>query len=467
MFVKQFVDSGLGNSSYLVGSAESGVAVAIDPARDAELYIREAEQRGVRTTHILETHLHADFVSGSRELEARTGAVICAGAKASLQYDHRPVREGEILETVGLRFRVVETPGHSPEHVSYLAVDPSDRPLALFSGGAIIVGGAARTDLLGHEHTEALTHSLFHTMREKLAPLPDDVEVYPTHGAGSFCVAPAGTERVTTIGAERRHNTLFQATSEESFVRRAVEGLSSYPAYFKRMRGINQRGPRILGGIPVLAPLKPGAVKRRMDEGALIVDSRPGPVFAACHIPESYGAPLRDAFASWVGWVVPPDRPLILVSTGYETHHEIARQLVGIGYDDLAGYLEGGVEAWVEAGYPVSRVPVWSVSDLREALASPNPPLVLDVRQDSEWDDGHIPKAVHVEGGSVPEEAEALPRDRTIAVHCGSHQRSVTALSILERQGFKHLALVQGGFGAWERAGYEVEHPEPEGPKGR
>ena len=459
MFVKQFVDSGLGNSSYLVGSEESGVAVAIDPARDADLYIDEAEQRGVRITHILETHLHADFVTGSRELEARTGAVICAGAKAGLQYEHRPVREGDVVETASLRFRVVETPGHSPEHVSYLAVDPSGRPLTLFSGGAMIVGGAARTDLLGHEHTETLTHLLFHTMREKLAPLPDDVVVYPTHGAGSFCAAPAGKERVTTIGAERLHNALFQTVSEETFMRRAVEGLSSYPAYFKRMRGINQRGPRILGGIPVLAPLKPGEAKRLMDEGAIVIDSRPGPVFAAIHLPGSYGAPLRDAFASWVGWVVPHDRSLVLVSVSTETHHEIARQLVGIGYDDLAGYLEGGVDAWVEAGYPVSRLPVWNVSDLKEALASSNPPLVLDVRQDPEWNDGHIPKAVHIEGGRIPEEADGLPRDRTIAVHCGSHQRSVTALSILERKGFHDLVLVRGGWDAWVKAGYDVQQP--------
>ncbi|MDO8689976.1 MAG: rhodanese-like domain-containing protein, partial [Dehalococcoidia bacterium] len=188
-------------------------------------------------------------------------------------------------------------------------------------------------------------------------------------------------------------------------------------------------------------------------------DSRPGPVFAACHVPGSYGAPLRDAFASWVGWVVPPDRPLILVSVGTEAHHEMARQLVGIGYDDLAGYLEGGVEAWVEAGYPVSRIPVWSVSDLKEALASPNPPLVLDVRQDSEWNDGHIHKAVHIEAGSIPENADALPHDRTIAVHCGSHQRSVTALSVLERKGLKDLVLVRGGWGAWVKAGYDVEQP--------
>lgn len=468
MFIKQFVDEGLGNSSYLVGSKESGTAVVIDPARDVEPYLREAQENGVRITHVFETHLHNDFVSGSRELAGRTGALICASAAAGLEFEHEPLHEGDKLEAAGLTFQVLETPGHTPEHVSFLAVDPgTGRPLALFSGGALIVGGAARTDLLGDEQTKPLARQLFRTMKEKLSPLPDDVAVYPTHGAGSFCAAPLSEERATTIRAERRHNPLLRASSEEEFVKRALESLPSYPAYFRRMRALNQQGPRILGGIPSLAPLSPQEAKRRMDEGAPVVDTRPGPAFAAGHIPGAYGVPLREGFATWVGWVVPPDRPLVIVSSSEKDHREIARQLVGIGYEALAGYLEGGIPAWEEAGLVVARMVVLTVAELRDRLSSPDSPLVLDVRQDIEWEEGHIPGAVHVEAGSLPAEAHHLPRDRAIAAHCGSHNRSVTALSILERQGFQDLALVRGGFGAWERAGYEVERPAPEGARGR
>ncbi|MDP2728234.1 MAG: MBL fold metallo-hydrolase [Dehalococcoidia bacterium] len=467
MFVEQFVDAGLGNSSYLVGSEESGVAVVIDPTRDAEIFARLALEKGVRITHVLETHLHADFVSGSRELAARTGAIICASAAADLQFEHKPLREGDKIEVADLIFQVMETPGHSPEHISFLAVEPgTGRPIALFSGGALIVGGAARTDLLGPEQTRPLAHQLYHTMREKLSVLPDDLAVYPTHGSGSFCVAPASDERVTTLRAERRSNPLLRASSEEAFVERALEGLPSYPTYFNRLRAVNQRGPSVLGGAPILPPLSPQEVKRLMEEGALVVDTRPGPAYASGHIPGSYGVPLRDAFATWVGWVVPPDRPLIIVSSGRETHHEIARQLVGIGYDNLAGFLEGCIAAWGgEAGFPVSSIEVVNVSELKERLASPDPPLVLDVRQDSEWADGHIPGAVHIEGGSLPQETDELPRDRTIAAHCGSHSRSATALSVLERQGFQKLALIHDGWSAWEKAGYKVEKPKSAGDK--
>lgn len=460
MFIKQFVETGLGNSSYLIGSEESGVAVVVDPVRDAEMYLKAAQDTGVRITHILETHLHADFVSGSREIAARTGAVVCASAAAGLQFEHLAVVEGDKVQTNDLTFQVMETPGHSPEHISFLALEPGPgRPVALFSGGAIIVGGAARTDLLGHEHAVPLAHQLYHTMHEKLSPLPDDLAVYPTHGAGSFCVAPTGKERVTTMGRERRHNHLLRATGEEDFVKRATEGLPSYPTYFLRMRGLNQRGPRILGGIPKLAPLSPQEANRHKEGGALVIDTRPGPGYATGHIPCSYAVPLRDGFATWVGWVTPPDRPLIIVSRGRETHRDIARQLVSIGYDDLAGFLDGGIPAWEKAGFPLSHMEIVSVYELRTRLSSPRPPVVLDVRQDSEWDEGHIPGAIHIEAGSVLQELDRLPRDRAIAAHCGSHSRSASALSILEQNGFTDLILIKGGWSAWDKAGFEVERP--------
>lgn len=462
MFVKQFVEEGLGNSSYLVGSENTGVAVVIDPIRDAEIYAREAGNRELRITHVLETHLHADFVSGSREVAARTGAIIGASAASDLQFDHMPLRNGDRIESADLLFQVVETPGHTPEHISFLAIEPeTGRPLALFSGGALIVGGAARTDLLGPDQVDSLTKELYHTIKERIEPLPDDLVVCPTHGAGSFCAAPSQNERTTTIGNERLHNPLIQARSEEEFRDRALKNLSSYPSYFKWMTSINRRGPRVLGGIPSLRPLTPREAKDRLDAGAVVIDTRPGPAFAAAHIPGSFGVPLRSSFSTWVGWVVPPGRPVIIVSADPEHHRGIARQLVMVGYDDLAGYLEGGVAAWGgEAGFPVASDEVLSVSELRERLQSPNPPVVLDVRQDSEWRQGHIPGAVHIEGGRLAEEADRLPHDRPIAVHCGTHNRSPSAMSVLERQGFKDVLLVRGGWTAWAKAGYNIEIPD-------
>ena len=251
IFVEQFVDEGLGNSAYLVGSHETKAAVLIDPLRDVDQYLAAAGRLSVKITHVLDTHLHADFISGARELAAQAGAVIGVSAEAKVGFDHRPLAENDGLEIGDVRLVVLQTPGHTPEHISFLLTE-ADSPTALFSGGALIVGGAARTDLLGHDLTLPLARHLYHTLRDKLLTLPDEVNVYPTHGAGSFCVAPASSDRVTTIGRERRSNPLAQVKTEGEFITRALSGLPSYPVYYKEMRPINQRGPKLLGGVPVL-----------------------------------------------------------------------------------------------------------------------------------------------------------------------------------------------------------------------
>ncbi|HLB29740.1 MAG TPA: MBL fold metallo-hydrolase, partial [Dehalococcoidia bacterium] len=241
MLVSQFVNEGLGNSSYLVASREAGVAAVIDPERTVEPYLEAAAALGLRITHVFETHLHADFVSGSRELAARTGAEICASAGAGLEFPHRPLREGDEVRVGELVFGVMETPGHTPEHVSFtLRQGGRTQPEAVFSGGALLVGGVARTDLLAEEMTVPLTRQLYHALHDKLLALPDAVEVYPTHGAGSFCSTPTGAERTTTIGRERRQNPPLRAASEAEFVEAVLEGLPSYPAYFRRLRAVNR-----------------------------------------------------------------------------------------------------------------------------------------------------------------------------------------------------------------------------------
>ena len=458
MFFKQFVDEGLGNSSYLIGSEEAGLAAVIDPQRDVDRYVQVAEGLGFRLTHALDTHLHADFVSGVRELAAQVGLQIGASADAQLAFDHLPLREGDTLALGDLTIGVLTTPGHSPEHISFTVTQARQpQPSTIFTGGSLIVGGAARTDLLGHAMTIPLARRLYHTIHHKLLALPDAVDVYPTHGAGSFCVAPTSSDRVTTIGQERIGNPLAQPQTEEEFVARALSGLPSHPVYYKEMRPINQRGPKILGGVPQLPPLSPEEVQAWMEQGGAVLDVRPSRAIAEGYIPGAYGIALTAPLTTWVGWLIPFGTPLVLVTGGSADREQAVRQLIRIGYDDLRGYLDGALSAWEAAGLPIARMNMMSVAELRERLGSGDAPVVLDVRHDAEWTAGHILGAIHIENGRLPYMDLPLPIDRPIAVHCQHGPRATAGLSVLARRGYRNLLLVKGGFAAWQVAGFEVE----------
>lgn len=452
-FIEPFVDTGLGNSSYLVGSHDTKKGILIDPLRDVDRYLHAASERGIQVTHVLDTHLHADFVSGNREIAHQTEAVIGASAEAKLGFDHQPLTEDSVIDLGAFQIRVMTTPGHTPEHISFLLVEPDSKtPFALFSGGALIVGGAARTDLLTPELTQPLARQLYHTIHEKLLKLPDSVDVFPTHGSGSYCVAPASKERTTTIGRERSSNSLALAHSEEEFVQRALEGLSSYPAYYKYLREVNQRGARILGGVPVLKPLSAGEVKELMEAGVVVLDVRHGKPFAAGHIPNSYGIRVDAPLTTWAGWLIPFGSRLVLVAESADQAIEATRQLIRIGYDDLVGRLEGGIDAWARE-FPVETIPSMNAKELRERL---DEVMLIDVRQKSEWDEGHIPGAVHFEGGRVAWEDLPFPYDKPLAIQCSSGNRSMSVSSVLRRRGYRNVIQVEGGIRKWERNGFEV-----------
>jgi hydroxyacylglutathione hydrolase len=459
MRVRHFVEPGLGNSAYLLISETTSVAALIDPLRDVDQYQAVAQREGVRITHLCETHLHNDFVSGSRELAALTGARIVASAEAGLEFDHQPVRDGDVLALGEVQISVLATPGHTPEHVSYLARDTTrpGEPPVLFSGGSLLVGAVSRTDLLGHEHATGLAHQLYHTLHEKILPLGDDVVVYPTHGAGSFCTAAASAESTTTIGRERRGNLLLALPGPEAFTERLLASMPSYPTYFAHMRAINRRGPRLLGRVPRLARLSPHEVQLRQQRGEAIVDTRSIHDYTRGHIPGVFHVELRPAFGSWVGWVVPFGTPVILVSDTALVHDYAVRQLIRIGYDDLPGYLDGGMEAWQSAGLPVEQTAKVTMRELREGLARGEPLLVLDVRQAHEWRTGHLPQAILREAGDLPRADLDLPRERALAVHCEHGQRAATALSLLEQRGFQKLTLVTGGVDDWRQSGGPVD----------
>ena len=462
MLVKDIPVENLSNHSYILVSQEAGLAAVIDPARDVDMYIQEAQRLGVRIVYALETHLHNDFVSGSRELADRTGAQVGASASSGLLYPHVPLSEGGTLSLGEIWIGVMQTPGHTPEHISFTATDPAQgsTPQALFTGGALMVGGAARVDLLGERLGPFLARWQYRTMQRQFLPLPDEVPVYPTHGGGSFCSAtPAsgGEGGSTTIGQERRTNPLLQERSEDDYVELVLSDLSSYPAYYKRMAAINRQGPPLLNGLPQLAPLSARDAHARLDEGALLVDLRGAEAFGRGHVPGSYAVPFGDSLGTWVGWVIPWESRLAFLVDDPTPHEALVRQLIRIGYDSLVGYLEGGMEAWRMAQLPIATVPSISADKLRQQIDGEDPILVLDVRQRAEWKAGRIPEAVNIELGELQEHLDGLPRGFPLVNACASGVRSTTAASILLREGFTEVTLLTGGTSAWIEAGYSTE----------
>ena len=441
------VDEGLGNSAYLV-ELDDGRALVVDPARDPTLYLELARWRRLQVAYAVETHLHADFLTGSRELAAADGAQILAPRASQLGFAHRGLEDGEEVDLGGLTLRVLATPGHAPEHASYLLLDGA-RPVAVFSGGALLVGTVARTDLAGPELTEPLARAAFRSLHGRLLSLPDELAVYPTHGAGSFCATPAGDQRTTTIGAERRHNRLLAAPDEDAFVAQLLASLGSYPPYFLRLRDRNRIGPELLGrDWRVLPLLSTDQVQQHLAGDGLVVDARPVTAFAAGHIPGALSIELRPQFASWLGWLLDDTQPLVFVLDDDQDRGELARQCRTIGYDHLVGELASGMGAWRAADLPQAQLSVVEAEQL-----DGQPGVVLDVRQASEVADGHLPGAVAVELGALAGDPlpATLPQG-PVTVMCGHGERAMTAASLLARAGHKELQVVHGGPQDWQRA---------------
>ena len=428
------VDEGLGNCSYLVDLGD-GSALVVDPERDPGPYQAEADKRGLRIAVAAETHLHADFVSGAREL-ADLGARVVAAREAGLEHPHHALVDGDRLDLGGLTLEAVATPGHTPEHIAYLLCDGT-RPVALFSGGSLLVGAVARTDLIGPERTEPLARELWRSIRDRLLSLPDELGVFPTHGAGSFCSVAPGGERVTTIGRERSYNPLLAAADEDTFVARLRGGFGSFPPYFLELRELNRRGPRVYGRFPTLEPIDVGTVAGLAADGpALVVDVRPVAAFAAGHIPGSLSIELRAQFASWLGWLVDRDRPIVFVVDANQDRTDLVRQCLTIGYERLAGALAGGIEAWRATGRPVATVSLVGPAEAAGAM--------VDVRQHVEFGAGHVRGAVNVELGDIGTPSASLPAG-PITLMCGHGERAMSAASILAARGRCDVSVLVGG----------------------
>jgi glyoxylase-like metal-dependent hydrolase (beta-lactamase superfamily II)/rhodanese-related sulfurtransferase len=449
MHLESFLTRGLGDTSYLLASGDESLIV--DPQRDIGPVMAAARARGVRVTRVIETHVHNDYVSGALELQAATGAAIAGPARAGYAFPFEPLAEGDELSLGTLRIVAAETPGHTPEHLSYLVYErDAEEPTAVFTGGSLIVGSAGRTDLLGPEATLELTRAQYQSLN-RLSALPDRTLVLPTHGAGSFCSSsPPGEERTSTMGRERASNPALAdgEMDEGAFVERRLTGLLAYPSYYSHISPINRAGPGVFGEVPVPRGLTPPQVAERIENGAWVVDSRERRAFAAGHIPGSISIELDDSFASYVGWIVPFGAPIVLVLPEDRPEHEAAveasTQLFRIGYEAVDGFLEGGVAAWVDAGLPVRSYPVASIDELATAVGLERP-RVLDVRQQAEWDAGHLEGSTHVFVGDVGAHIQEIPRDREVWTVCASGHRAAMAASLLDRAWIPVRLVTPGG----------------------
>jgi len=439
-------DDALANTSYLVEVGD-GRAIAIDPPRDVDRHTGLARDLGLTIVATLDTHVHADYVSGATEL-ALLGAEAVVPRGAAPAWPHRELGDDEEIRFGEAGLHALATPGHTPEHLSYV-LEVSGEPCAVFTGGSLIVGGAARTDLLGEDRTDELAHAQFRSLR-RLAELPDATAVYPTHGAGSFCLASATTVADPTIGSERLANPLFAMGDEDAFVDALVRGFGSFPTYYAHLQALNQAGPAPTATLEPPPTLEPREVARRMDDGAWLIDARPIHKWATAHPRRAVSNELRPAFASWLGWVVPFGAPVILLVDA-EHRAEAVRLARRIGYDTLA-FLDGGLDAWRAAGLPVDSVEETDAITAQERQQ--NGTALLDVRQRNELDAVRIPGAVHLELGDII--AGACPAAGEVIIFCGHGERSATAASLLERSGLRVVNLV-GGTSAWMEAGLPVE----------
>lgn len=435
------VDEGLGNSAYLVDLGD-GRALVVDVSRDLRGVHAAAARRGLTVAFAADTHLHADFLSGAYQLGATSGTTVLASAAGEREFRHTGLHDGDEVDLGGLRLRALTTPGHTHEHLAFLLLD-GDREVGVFTGGSLLVGSAARTDLVSEQRTEELTRAQYASLR-RLATLPDDVQVWPTHGAGSFCSAPPGAERTSTIGHERASNPLLNAADEDAFVAELLESLGSYPPYFRRLGEINRIGPALLDRDPVLPRVSVDAVHAHLVEGAVLVDVRPLARFASAHVPGAVSIPLRPVFASWLGWLTPNDQPLIIVRDLDQDPAEIAWQAAKIGYDTLIGELDGGIPAWTAAGHDVTHIDLAAADHLDGRR-------VLDIRQRREYLIGHLPGAVHIELGDIAGHADDLLKEPTV-VMCGHGERAMGAASLLERAGHRDLVVLDGGPEDWVAA---------------
>ena len=472
MILKHFYDEKLAQASYLVGCAATGEALVVDPNRDIDTYVRAAEAAGLRLTHVTETHIHADFVSGARELAERTGARLHLSDEGDAdwkyayasEYDAVLLKDGDTFRVGNVRVEVMHTPGHTPEHLSFVITDTAaaDRPMGVFTGDFVFVGDVGRPDLLEKAANvagtmEAGARTLFQSLQRFKAELPDFVQIWPGHGAGSACGKALGAVPQSTLGYERLFNWGLAAADEGEFVEAVLAGQPEPPKYFAHMKRINKEGPRVLGGFPRPARLDPVELSRLIDGAARVVDTRPAAAYAQAHVPGTLNIPLNRSFNTWAGWLLPYDRDFYLIVERAESMDEAVRDLAMIGLDRVAGFFTADViDAWRAAGRETGTVRQMTAAELADQIASGDV-NVVDVRGAAEWEAGHLPGVPNIPVGYLAERLTELPAGRPLVVHCQGGARSAIAASVLQAHGVPSVLNLTGGYQEWIASGGVVE----------
>jgi hydroxyacylglutathione hydrolase len=478
MFLQRFYDDQLAQASYLLGCAATGESLVIDPGRDVAQYLETAKREGLRVTHVTETHIHADFVSGARELAAAAGAQLLLSAEGGEEWQYAYaaedgatlLRDGDVIRVGNVRIEVMHTPGHTPEHLSFIVTDTAaaDRPMGVFTGDFVFVGAVGRPDLLERAVHQSGTmekgaRQLFASLQRFKAALPDWVQLWPGHGAGSACGKSLGAVPSTTLGYETLFNRGLAETDEEAFVREVLAGQPEPPMYFAEMKRMNREGPRVMGSLPRPPRRADAELADVLRAGAPVVDARPAAEFARRHVPGTLSVPLGKSFTTWAGSVLPYDTDFYLVAPdGADDARmaQIARDLAMIGLDRAAGWFPASaVDAAIGAEGRAGQVPDVQPDALEEMLAAGAE--LVDVRNSSEYVAGHLAGAANVPLGRLAERLDELPRDRTLVVHCQMGGRASVAIGLLASHGFTDVRHLAGDYSGWTQAGRPVEKGEP------
>lgn len=462
MYIQQFFIDGLGCASYLVGCEAAGVAAVVDPDRDTQKYLDAALERGLTITHIIETHLHADHVSGNTDLAQRTGAAIYLHEAADAEFEHQTVKDGDVIALGNVRLHVRHTPGHTPESITLLVADTtrSEQPWMALTGDTLFVGDVGRPDLVGIEAARELAGHMHDTIQHQLLPLNDGILVYPGHGAGSLCGKSIGSVRVSTIGFERLNNPALTPREREAFVEYATSDLPEQPGNHKRIKQINRRGPRPLGDISP-RPLTVQEAVRHFRQGAALLDMRSKTDYKAEHIPGSVHLEADDQLSNRVGFVLPPDLPVVLMLADVADYRRVVYALARVGYDSIIGYLADGLATWKAMGLLVTAGDVRDIEplELNDLLQNGNGsrPVVIDVRETWEYAQGHVPGALLIPLGDLSRRVDELDPATPTAVICATGSRSQSAAALLGQKGFETIYNILGGTLGWMQSGLPLE----------
>ena len=457
---ERVLTEGIAELSYLVGDDSDGVAAVFDPTPDVDKYVELAREKKVSITHIFETHIHADLVSGARELCARVNsAKVFASHEGGARYgfDHEELKEGDQFTFGKTIITAKHTPGHTPEHVSYTLAETEhpETPWGVLTGDSLFVNSVGRPDLLGSSETEKLTRKLFETLRGFYLALPDSVLIYPAHGHGSPCGADIGDRLESTVGYERKFNPYLQLTDFEKFKEQTLSAAPPVPKYYPVMKKVNARGPEVLGNLPRVPGLPAKIFQQAVDEKAgVLVDTRLMLAFGGGHIKGALSIGATPMLSIWAGWLLEPEDPILLVLDSDSKLDEVVKLFIRTGYTKFAGYLVGGMTAWDNAGFPLEEVGQMTVHEVKDAGRDLQ---IVDVRAPGEWEQGHVPGAVHMFLPELREKAARLKKTRPVAVYCDSGYRASIGTSILKQEGFRCVCNVPGSWQAWKKAKFPIE----------